>query len=86
MRSKPFIPIASPQRILGMGDVLSLIDKVQQNIDQKTAEKMQEKLLGDDFTLEDFRDQIKQIRKLGPLERPARDDAADRPVERTQEC
>jgi signal recognition particle subunit SRP54 len=50
-----------------MGDVLSLIDKVQETIDQKTAEKMQEKLLGDDFTLEDFRDQIKQIRKLGSL-------------------
>jgi signal recognition particle subunit SRP54 len=47
--------------------VLSLIDKVQENIDQATAEKMQEKLLGDDFTLEDFRDQIKQIRKLGSL-------------------
>jgi signal recognition particle subunit SRP54 len=50
-----------------MGDVLSLIDKVQSTIDQKTAEKMQEKLLTDDFSLEDFRDQIKQVRKLGSL-------------------
>jgi signal recognition particle subunit SRP54 len=64
-----FFPDRVASRILGMGDVLSLIDKVQENIDQKEAEKMQEKLLtGDDFTLEDFRDQMKQIRKLGPLE------------------
>jgi signal recognition particle subunit SRP54 len=62
-----FYPDRVASRILGMGDVLSLIDKVQENIDQETAEKMTEKLLGDDFTLEDFRDQIKQIRKLGSL-------------------
>ncbi len=62
-----FYPDRVASRILGMGDVLSLIDKVQENIDQQTAEKMQEKLLGDDFTLEDFRDQIKQLRKLGSL-------------------
>jgi signal recognition particle subunit SRP54 len=62
-----FYPDRVASRILGMGDVLSLIDKVQENIDQSTAEKMQEKLLGDDFSLEDFRDQIKQIRKLGSL-------------------
>ena len=62
-----FHPDRVASRILGMGDVLSLIEKVEQTIDQKTAERMQEKLLGDDFSLEDFRDQIKQIRKLGPL-------------------
>ncbi len=62
-----FHPDRVASRILGMGDMLSLIDKVQGSIDQKTAEKMQEKLLGDDFTLEDFRDQIKQVRKLGSL-------------------
>ncbi len=62
-----FHPDRVASRILGMGDVLSLIDKVQESIDQETAEKMQEKLLGDDFTLEDFREQIKQIRKLGSL-------------------
>jgi signal recognition particle subunit SRP54 len=62
-----FYPERVASRILGMGDMLSLIDKVQETIDQKTAEKMQEKLLGDDFTLEDFRDQIKQVRKLGSL-------------------
>ena len=64
-----FYPERVASRILGMGDVLSLIDRVQDTIDQKEAEKMQEKLLtGDDFTLEDFRNQMKQIRKLGPLE------------------
>jgi len=62
-----FHPDRVASRILGMGDVLSLIDKVQENIDQETAEKMQEKLLSDDFSLEDFREQIKQIRKLGSL-------------------
>jgi signal recognition particle subunit SRP54 len=62
-----FYPDRIASRILGMGDVLSFIDKVQENIDQETAEKMQERLLGDEFTLEDFRDQIKQIRKLGSL-------------------
>ncbi len=62
-----FHPDRVASRILGMGDVLSLIDKVQENIDQETAERMTEKLLGDDFTLEDFREQIKQIRKLGSL-------------------
>ncbi len=62
-----FHPDRVASRILGMGDVLSLIDKVQETIDQDTAEKMQEKLLSDDFSLEDFRDQIKQIRKLGSL-------------------
>jgi signal recognition particle subunit SRP54 len=66
---EPFHPDRVASRILGMGDVLSLIEKVEQTIDQKEAEKIQEKLLtGDEFTLEDFRDQMKQIRKLGPLE------------------
>src|SRR5271166_5516712 len=65
---EPFHPDRVAQRILGMGDVLSLIEKVEQNIDQKQAEEMQRKLLDDEFTLEDFRDQIKQIRKLGPLQ------------------
>ena len=64
-----FHPDRVAQRILGMGDALSLIEKLEETIDQKQAEKMQEKLLaGDEFTLDDFREQIKQIRKLGPLE------------------
>jgi signal recognition particle subunit SRP54 len=63
-----FHPDRVAQRILGMGDVLSLIEKVEESIDQKSAEEMQRKLIEDDFTLADFRDQIKQVRKLGPLE------------------
>src|SRR5580704_16321018 len=63
-----FHPDRVAQRILGMGDVLSLIERVEETIDQKSAEEMQRKLLDDDFTLADFRDQMKQIRKLGPLE------------------
>ena len=65
---EPFHPDRVEQRILGMGDVLSLIEKVEETIDQKKAEEMQRKLIDNEFTLEDFRDQIKQIRKLGPLE------------------
>ncbi|MBY0504668.1 MAG: signal recognition particle protein [Bryobacteraceae bacterium] len=65
---EPFHPDRAAQRILGMGDVMSLIEKVSEAVDQKHAEKMQQKLLDDEFTLEDFRDQLKQIRKLGPLE------------------
>ncbi len=65
---EPFHPDRVAQRILGMGDVLSLIEKVEETIDQKQAEEMQRKLLDDDFTLADFRDQIGQLRKLGPLE------------------
>jgi signal recognition particle subunit SRP54 len=63
-----FHPDRVAERILGMGDMLSLIEKVQGTIDQKQAEEMQRKLIDNEFTLEDFRDQLKQIRKLGPLE------------------
>jgi signal recognition particle subunit SRP54 len=63
-----FHPDRAASRILGMGDVLSFIEKVEQNVNQKQAEQMQRKLLDDEFTLEDFRDQLKQLRKLGPLE------------------
>jgi signal recognition particle subunit SRP54 len=65
---EPFHPDRVAQRILGMGDVLSFIEKVEQTIDMKQAESMQRKLIENDFTLEDFRDQLKQLRKLGSLE------------------
>lgn len=65
---EPFHPDRVAQRILGMGDVLSLIEKVEQNIDQRKAEEMQRKIIENEFTLGDFRDQIRQLRKLGPLE------------------
>ncbi len=51
-----------------LGIMLSLIEKVEETIDQKQAEEMQRKLIDNEFTLEDFRDQLRQIRKLGPLE------------------
>jgi len=65
---EPFHPDRVVSRILGMGDVLSFIEKVEGTIDQKKAEEMQRKLIDNEFTLEDFRDQLKQLRKLGPLE------------------
>ena len=55
------------QRILGMGDVLSLIDKAESQVDEKSAEELEEKLKKDQFTLEDFLTQMKQVRKMGPL-------------------
>ena len=64
---EPFHPDRAANRILGMGDILSLIDKASQEIDQKKAVEMQRKLIENEFTLEDFRDQLRQIRKLGPL-------------------
>jgi len=65
---EPFHPDRAVSRILGMGDVLSFIEKVEQTMDQKKTEEMQRKLIDNEFTLEDFRDQLRQIRKLGPLE------------------
>ncbi len=65
---EPFHPDRVVSRILGMGDVISFIEKVEESIDQKKAEEMQRKLIDNEFTLEDFRDQLKQLRKLGPLE------------------
>jgi signal recognition particle subunit SRP54 len=55
------------QRILGMGDVVSLVEKAQSVIDEKSAEKMQKKMLSNSFTLADFKEQLKQIKKMGPL-------------------
>jgi signal recognition particle subunit SRP54 len=65
---EPFHPDRVANRILGMGDVLSFIEKVSETVDARQAEKMQQKLLDNEFSLEDFRDQLQQIRKLGPLE------------------
>ncbi|PZS18616.1 MAG: signal recognition particle protein [Pseudonocardiales bacterium] len=63
-----FHPDRAAQRILGMGDILSFIEKAEEAIDKKKAVEMQQKLLDNEFTLDDFRDQIRQLRKLGPLE------------------
>lgn len=64
---EPFYPDRMASRILGMGDVLTLIDKVQQNIDEEEAKEMQKKMLSNEFTLEDFLSQMQQIKKMGPL-------------------
>ena len=64
---EPFYPDRMASRILGMGDVLSLIDKVQQNIDEQEALEMQKKMRSNEFTLEDFLAQMQQIKKMGPL-------------------
>ena len=64
---EPFYPDRMASRILGMGDVLSLIDKVQSNIDEQEALEMAKKMRSNEFTLEDFLSQMQQIKKMGPL-------------------
>ena len=54
--------------MLGMGDVLSLIERAEEAIDDETRAKLEQKTSLDDFTLEDFRDQLRAIKKMGPLE------------------
>jgi signal recognition particle subunit SRP54 len=65
---EPFHPDRVASRILGMGDVLSLVEKAQEAVDQKTAEALVRKMREDSFTLEDLRDQLRQVRQLGPLD------------------
>jgi signal recognition particle subunit SRP54 len=64
---EPFRPDRMASRILGMGDVLSLIEKAGQAVDQQNAEKLARKLRREELTLEDFRDQLKQIKRMGSL-------------------
>jgi len=64
---EPFYPDRLASRILGMGDVLSLIDKVQQNVEQKEAAKIQKAFLKQQFTLEEFQLQLQQIKRMGPM-------------------
>lgn len=65
---EPFHPDRMASRILGMGDVLSLIEKAQDAISKEEAESLQRKMTSNTLTLEDFRDQIKQVNKLGSME------------------
>jgi signal recognition particle subunit SRP54 len=65
---EPFHADRLVSRMLGMGDVLSLIERAEQAIDGEARERLEQKTRLDDFTLEDFRDQLKTIRKMGPLE------------------
>jgi signal recognition particle subunit SRP54 len=63
----PFYPERIVSRILGMGDVLSLIEKVQEEVDEQKALELQDKMERNAFTLEDFRDQLQQMKKLGSV-------------------
>ena len=63
-----FYPKRIADRILGMGDMLTLIEKAQESFDQDKAMELQEKLKKNSFTLEDFRDQLRQVRKLGSIQ------------------
>ncbi len=63
-----FHPERMASRILGMGDVLSLIEKAQEAIDAQKAKELEKKILKESFTLEDFREQIQQIKKMGSLD------------------
>jgi signal recognition particle subunit SRP54 len=65
---EPFHPERVVSRVLGMGDVLSLIERAEAAIDVEDAEKLEQKLRANEFTLEDFRDQLRTIKKMGPLE------------------
>lgn len=64
---EPFHPDRMSSRILGMGDVLTMIEKVQAVVDEKEAVKLEKRLRKNEFTLEDFRDQMVQIRKMGSM-------------------
>jgi signal recognition particle subunit SRP54 len=64
---EPFHPDRMASRILGMGDVLSLIEKAQQTVDVDDAKRMEERLRGGNLTLDDFLEQLRQVRKMGPL-------------------
>jgi signal recognition particle subunit SRP54 len=65
---EPFDPARMVARILGMGDVLGLIAMAEETVERETAEELARKLRRAEFTLEDYRDQMKQLRKMGPLD------------------
>ena len=65
---QPFYADRVVSRVLGMGDVLSLIEKIEQDVTLEDAKKLEQKIRSNEFTLEDFRDQLRTIRKMGPLE------------------
>jgi signal recognition particle subunit SRP54 len=65
---EPFFPDRMASRILGMGDMITLIEKAQAELDQKEAEKLEKKLRKREFDLEDFQSQLRQVKRLGSLE------------------
>jgi signal recognition particle subunit SRP54 len=62
-----FYPVRMASRILGMGDIVTLVEKAQQQISEEDARKVEEKLRKNEFTLDDFRDQLQQIKKMGSI-------------------
>jgi signal recognition particle subunit SRP54 len=65
---EPFFPDRMASRILGMGDILTLVEKAQETIDEKQARELERKLRKSQFTLEDFREQLLRVRKMGSME------------------
>ena len=65
---EPFHPDRMASRILGMGDVLTLIEKAQESVDEKKARALEKKIKKDAFTLEDFKEQLGQVKKMGSME------------------
>src|SRR5699024_2720973 len=65
---EPFHPERMASRILGMGDVLTLIEKAQASVDEEKARELEKKLRDSTFTFDDFLEQLGQVRKLGPLD------------------
>jgi len=65
---EPFHPERMASRILGMGDVMSLIEKAQENVDEEKAKELEQKFRTQTFTLDDFLDQLQQVKKMGPLD------------------
>ncbi|HEY8177608.1 MAG TPA: signal recognition particle protein [Candidatus Limnocylindria bacterium] len=64
---EPFHPDRLAQRILGMGDILSLVERVQETVDQEEAERVAQRMIEQRFTLEDFKSQLNQVKKMGPI-------------------
>lgn len=64
---EPFHPDRMASRILGMGDIVTLVEKAQEHFDQEKAVKLEEKLRRSQFTLEDFLEQLREVKKMGPL-------------------
>jgi len=64
---EPFHPDRLAQRILGMGDILSFVERVQENVDSADAERAAQRMMENRFTLEDFRGQLNQIKNMGPI-------------------
>jgi signal recognition particle subunit SRP54 len=64
---EPFHPDRLAQRILGMGDILSLVERVQENVDSEEAERVAQRMMEQRFSLDDFRSQLTQIKKMGPI-------------------